>query len=405
MDENAKFAVGIDVGTENVRAVVASLGREGVSIIGYNEGPNAGMRKGVVANLTGPGESLDRALLEVERMSGYEVNSAYVSINGSHVTSVKAEGMIAVGAEDHEITGEDMARVEEATVVGRVPANRMILDVLPLSYTLDGQSGIKDPLGMTGSRLELKASVISALAPNVLNLRKATEGAKVVAERIVPSVMAAAKAVLTEKQVENGVAVVDLGAATTSVAIYEEGDLQYLGVIPVGANNITNDLAIVLEIDTEIAEDIKKRFVTGLFEESDKDIVIRRGREEVTFMRNDVNRVVKDRLTEIFEEVRKHLKMAKYDRRLPEGIVLVGGGARMREIDVFAKEILEASIKIGAPQGLGGVAEAVQKPEYAAAVGLALMAATEGKNNSVRGPKNKSKKNTGKSLLSFLKKF
>jgi len=405
MDENAKFAVGIDVGTENVRAVVASLGREGVSIIGYNEGPNAGMRKGVVANLTGPGESLDRALLEVERMSGYEVNSAYVSINGSHVTSVKAEGMIAVGAEDHEITGEDMARVEEATVVGRVPANRMILDVLPLSYTLDGQSGIKDPLGMTGSRLELKASVISALAPNVLNLKKATEGAKVVAERIVPSVMAAAKAVLTEKQVENGVAVVDLGAATTSVAIYEEGDLQYLGVIPVGANNITNDLAIVLEIDTEIAEDIKKRFVTGLFEESDKDIVIRRGREEVTFMRNDVNRVVKDRLTEIFEEVRKHLKMAKYDRRLPEGIVLVGGGARMREIDVFAKEILEASIKIGAPQGLGGVAEAVQKPEYAAAVGLALMAATEGKNNSVRGPKNKSKKNTGKSLLSFLKKF
>lgn len=410
MDNASKFAVGLDVGTENVRAVVATVARDGaLSVVGYNEGLNAGMRKGVVANLTGPAEAIDRMLGEVERMSGFEVDSAFVSINGAHVMSVKAEGMIAVGAEDHEITEEDMDRVEDAAVIGRVPANRAILDVLPLSYTLDGQGGIKDPLGMTGSRLELKASVISALAPNELNLKKATEGAKVTAERVVPSVVAGARAVLSEKQKENGVAVVDLGAATTSVAVFEEGDLQYVGVVPVGANNITNDLAIVLEIDTEIAEDIKRRFVKCTFAE-ENDIAIRQGNEELHFSREEVNQVVRDRLAEIFERVRGELKTAKYDRRLPEGIVLVGGGAKLKDIDIFAKEQLEASIKIGAPKGLGGVADAIEKPEYAAAVGLAMMAAREGgvvKAGGKKKMKAGKKKSGGKSsgMFGWLKKF
>ncbi|MBQ3306171.1 cell division protein FtsA [Candidatus Saccharibacteria bacterium] len=407
MDEAQKFAVGLDVGTENVRAVVATVGKEGaISVVGYNEGPNAGMRKGVVANLTGPAEAIDRMLGEVERMSGYEVDSAYVSINGAHVMSLKAEGMIVVGAEDHEITDADMDRVEDAAVVGRIPANRAVLDVLPLSYTLDGQGGIKDPLGMTGSRLELKASVISALAPNELNLKKATDGAKVTADKVIPSVMAAAHAVLSEKQMENGVAVVDLGAATTGVAVFEEGDLQYVGVIPVGANNITNDLAIVLEIDTDIAEDIKQRFVTAGFRGGD-DIVVKRDHEEMIFSRESVEQVVRDRLIEIFDRVRKELRTAKYDHRLPEGIVLVGGGAKLAEIDVFAKEQLQAAIKIGTPSGLGGVGDAIEKPEYAAAVGLALLAARSG--GAVRTVPNKKKVGLNKKkvggLFGWTKKF
>ena len=380
MDDVAKYAVGLDVGTENVRAVVATVGKDGnISVVGYNEGPNAGMRKGVVANLTGPAESIDRMLGEVERMSGFEVNSAFVSINGAHVMSVKASGMIAVGAEDHEINDDDLTRVEQAAVVGRVPANRDILGVLPLSYTLDGQKGIKDPLGMTGSRLELDASVISALAPNSVNLRKATEGAHVFAEKLVPSVMAAAKAVLSEKQMENGVAVVDLGGATTSVAIYEEGDLQHVGVLPMGAHNITNDLAIVLQIEPEVAEDIKRRFIAkGLDgEEPAGDIVVKKDHQEIAFPRAEVNAIVEARLAEIFDGVRKELKAAKYDRKLPEGVVLVGGGAKLKDIAVYAREALEASIKIGIPKGLGGVADAIEKPEYAAAIGLALLAAKE----------------------------
>lgn len=405
MDEETKYAVGLDVGTENVRAVVATINHAGeISVVGYNEGPNMGMRKGVVANLTGPAESIDKMLGEVERMSGLEVNSAYVSINGAHVMSVKAEGMIAVGPEDHEINDDDMNRVEQAAVIGRVPANRDILDVLPLSYTLDGQGGIKDPLGMTGSRLELRASVISALSPNSINLRKATEGARVVADKLVPSVVAAARAVLSEKQMENGVAVIDLGAATTSVAIFEEGDLQYVGVIPVGANNITNDLAIVLQIDTEIAEDIKRRYIAKpAGETADGEILVRHGREEMAFSKAEIYEIIEARLTEIFDRVKKELKSAKYDHKLPEGMVLVGGGAKLKDIDVFAKNALEASIKIGVPRDLGGVADAILKPEYAAAVGLAIMAARENAHSEQKN--NHKKKTSKKSGQGFFKKI
>ena len=378
MDNDNRFVTGLDVGTENVRAVIATVGKDGgIAVVGYNEGKSAGMRKGIPANLAGPAGAIDKMLGEAERMGGYDVRSAYVSINGSQILSTKTEGMIAVGTVDHEINGGDLDRVEDVAVSGRIPANRDVLDVVPLEYALDGQGGIKDPLGMSGARLEMRANVISALTPNCENLRKATATADVKAERLVPGVVAAAKAVLTDRQKENGVAVIDFGATTTSVAVYEEGDLQYVGVVPAGSNNVTNDLAIVLAISPDMAEEIKTRFVTGDFD-SEKPQVIKIGKEgkgERVFDRKEVDEVVKARLEEIFGEIRKKLKAAKYDQRLPEGIVLVGGGARMRDIDLFAKKVLEASVKVGVPQGLGGVSDAIAKPEYATAVGLALIAA------------------------------
>lgn len=401
MDENKRFVTGLDVGTENIRAVIATISKSGeISIVGYNEGKSAGMRKGIPANLTGPAEAIDRTLGDAERMGGYDVRSAYVSINGSSLLSTRTEGMIAVGAVEHEIDLEDLNRVEDVAVTGRIPANRDVLDVVPLEYALDGQGGIKDPIGMSGARLEMRACVVSALTPNCENLKKATATADVQAERLVPSVVAAAKAVLTERQKENGVAVIDFGATTTSIAIYEEGDLQYVGVIPAGSNNITNDLAIVLAIDPDLAEEIKVRFVTGDFD-SNKSLAIKVGKEkERTFDRKEVEEVVKARLDEIFAEVRKKLKAAKYDQRLPEGIVLVGGGAKMRDIDLFAKKSLEAAVKIGIPMTLGGVAESVAKPEFATAVGLAMLAAEENPSQlSI------SKKSPKKSKPGFLKKL
>ena len=366
MENDKRFVTGLDVGTENVRAVIASVDKDGqLAIVGYNEGKSSGMRKGIPANLTGPASSIDKMLGEAERMGGYEVHSAYVSINGSQILTTRTEGMIAVGTVEHEIDLNDLDRVGDVAVTGRIPANRDVLDVVPLEYALDGQGGIKDPLGMSGARLEMRACVISALTPNCENLRKATMAADVKAERLVSAPVAAAKAVLSERQKENGVAIIDMGAATTSVAVYEEGDLQYVGVVPAGSNNITNDLAIVLAIDPDMAEEIKTRFVTGDFD-SDKSSVIRVGKPE---------RVVKARLEEIFGEVRKKLKAAKYDQRLPEGIILTGGGAKMRDIDLFAKKSLEASVKIGTPRSLGGVSEAIEKPEFAVAVGLAMLAA------------------------------
>ena len=315
--------------------------------------------------------------------------------------------MIAVGAVEHEIDLNDLDRVEDVAVTGRIPANRDVLDVVPLEYALDGQGGIKDPLGMSGARLEMRACVISALTPNCENLKKATMTADVEAKRLIPGVVAAAKAVLTERQKENGVAVVDFGATTTSVAVYESGDLQYVGVVPVGSNNITNDLAIVLAIEPELAEEIKTRFITGNFN-SEKSLNIKVGKEgkERAFNRKEVEEVVKARLEEIFTEVRKKLKSAKYDQRLPEGIVLTGGGAKMRDIELFAKEVLEAAVKIGVPQGLGGVAESIEKPEFATAVGLALFAAESVELPS--GPTKKSSKpskSKSSNPLSFVKKI
>ncbi len=408
MDNDKRFVTGLDVGTENVRAVIATVNKNGeIAIVGYNEGKSAGMRKGVPANLAGPAGAIDRMLGDAERMGGYDVRSAYVSINGSTVVSTHAEGMIAVGTVEHEINDEDLDRVEEVAVSGRVPANRDVLDVVPLEYALDGQGGIKDPLGMSGARLEIRANVISALTPNCENLKKATATADVQALRLIPSPVAAARAVLNEKQKENGVAVVDFGAATTSIAIYEEGDLQYVGVIPIGSNNITNDLAIVLAIDPELAEEIKTRFITGDFN-AEKSIAIKVGKNpERTFDRKEVEEVVKARLDEIFAEIRKKLKAAHYDQRLPEGIVLVGGGAKMRDIDVFAKDALEAAVKIGVPQGLDGVAEAVEKPEFATAIGLAMLAAESEELLATSGKKSKKsgKKSSGSNPLSFIKKI
>lgn len=407
MDENKRFVTGLDVGTENVRAVIASVDKDGkIAVVGYNEGKSAGMRKGVPANLAGPAGAIDKMLGDAERMGGYDVRNAYVSINGSSVLSTRTEGMIVVGATEHEITGEDLDRVEDVAVSGRIPLNRDVLDVVPLEYALDGQGGIKDPLGMSGARLEIRALVVSALTPNAVNLRKATEAADVRADRLIPSVVAGAKAVLTDKQRENGVAVVDFGAATTSVAVYEEGDLQYVGVIPAGSNNVTNDLAIVLAIDPEMAEEIKERFVTGNFD-SDKSLTIKVGEKgkERTFERKEVEEVVRARLDEIFGEVRKKLKAARYDQRLPEGVVIIGGGAKMRDIDLFAKKALEAAVKIGVPMGLDGVAEAVAKPEFAVAVGLAMYAAEGGQYDVVPGKKTKKAPKKSGSKLGIIKKI
>lgn len=409
MDNDKRFVTGLDVGTENVRAVIASVDKEGkIAIVGFNEGKSAGMRKGIPANLAGPAGAIDKMLGDAERMGGYDVRSAYVSINGSTVMSTHTEGMIAVGTVEHEIDQEDLMRVEDIAVSGRIPANREVLDVIPLEYALDGQGGIKDPIAMAGARLEVRACVVSALAPNAENLKKATLAADVKALKLVPTAVAAAKAILNERQKENGVAVVDLGATTTSIAIYEEGDLQYVGVIPVGSNNITNDLAIVLAIDPELAEEIKTRYVTGDFD-SDKSLTIKVGKHgERTFERKEVEEVVKARLEEIFSEIRKKLKSAHYDQRLPEGIILTGGGAKMRDIEVFAKTCLEAAVKIGIPAGLDGVADAVAKPEFAVSVGLAILAAEESELNApAQGKKSKKpkKKPSGNIIKKIFSKF
>ena len=375
MQEQSRYAVGIDIGTTTIRCVVGHIDTTTgtPTIVGVGQAANNGMRKGTVAHLTGPAHAIDEALGEAERMSGYEVNEATISINGSHIMSTKADGMIAVGMADHEINQEDLARIEEVATTGKIPANREILEVVPFSYTLDGQGGIKDPLGMNGTRLEINANVVSAMGPYVANLQKATEMATVAPNAVIPSVMAAAKAVLNESQIENGVAVVDMGGATTSVAVFEEGDLQYVGVIPVGGANITNDLAIGLKADPEIAEKVKVSHASAVVRKEGEGISVKHDNEIHTYNTNDIDEIVEARLEEIFEAVNHELKKAGRAGQLPSGVVLVGGTAKMKSIADYAKGQLGLAVRIGKPAGYGGVADHIDEPQFAAAVGLMLI--------------------------------
>lgn len=375
MQENSRYAVGIDIGTTTIRCVVGHIdGTTGApTIVGVGKVPNKGMRKGVVANLNGPAAAIDDALGEAERMSGYQVDAATISINGQHILSTKTDGMIAVGAMDHEISREDIARLEEVATTGKVPANREILEVVPHSYRLDGQDNIKDPLGMTGTRLEINANVVSVLVPHLQNLQKTADMAKVDAHTIIPSVLASAKAVLKEAQLENGVAVVDMGGATTSVAIFEEGDLQYVGVIPVGGVNITNDLAIGLKTDPELAEKVKLAHANAGTRDSNAGVTMKEGGQTHTFNIGEVDEIIDARLEEIFEGIQKEFKKAGRAGRLPSGVILTGGTANIKGLAGYAKDKLGVAARIGKSEGYGGVSEDAEKPEFATVIGLMMV--------------------------------
>jgi len=375
MQDSPRYAVGIDIGTTTVRCVVGHLDATtgAPTIVGVGEVKNTGMRKGSVVNLNGPAQAIDEALGEAERMSGYEVNVAAVSINGSHILSTTADGMIAVGAIDHIVGTEDIARLEEVATVGKVPANREILEVIPHSYRLDGQDNIKDPAGMTGTRLEINANVISAMAPQMTGLRSALDMAKVSPSVITPSVVAAARAVLTEQQLENGVAVIDMGGATTSIAIFEEGDLQFAGVIPIGSNNITNDLAIGLKTDPEVAELVKLTHGSATRQTGSDTVTVKQDKDSLEFSRADVDEIIEARLEELFEAIVKELKKAGRHAKLPSGIVLTGGGAKLKNIVDYTKESLGLAARVGSAGGFSGVAEHLDEPQFAAAVGLMLI--------------------------------
>jgi len=408
MQENSQYAVGIDIGTTTVRAVVAHIDSSTgtPTIVGVGSAPNSGMRKGTVVNLTGPAQAIDDALGEAERMSGYQVDSATLSINGTHILSTHADGMIAVGAADHQITHDDLARIEEVATLGKVPANREILDVVPHAYKLDGQDNIKDPLGMTGTRLEIDAHVVSALMPHLVNLQKSAEAAKVIPHSIVVAGVAAARAVLTEQQLENGVALIDIGGSTTNIAIYEEGDLQYLAVLPYGGVNITNDLAIGLKTDPEIAEKVKLEHASAVPRHDNSGIGLKHSGEIHTFQTQDIDEIVEARLEEIFEAVQNEFKKAGRDGKLPSGVVLTGGTAHLKGLVEYAKEYLGLAARIGKTSGYGGVADGIEQPQFATAVGLLLVDARSSDSRTINKKKaQRSLSGAGSALSKFFARF
>lgn len=389
MQESSRYAVGLDIGTTYVRVVVGHLDNPDTkpTIIGVGVEPNNGMRKGTVVNLVNTAQAVDKALEAAERMSGHQINDATISVNGSHVVGISSKGVIAVG---HEITDVDLDRVEEAATVLQLPANREILEVTPRSYLLDGQENIKDPLGMTGVRLEVDAHVITALGPHLKNLAKACEMTETHINQRVLAGMAAAKAVVSGQQTENGVVLVDIGGTTTNVIVFEEGDLQHVAVLPVGSVNITNDLAIGLKTDLDVAEKVKVEHAVAVptaHKNSSKKAVVKVDKASHEFDVEDIDMIVEARLEEIFELVHKELKSIGRASKLPGGVVLTGGGSLMPGIDEYAKQALQLSARVGKPTGYGGMADQIESPAFSTAIGLMLLDLQGGATPGVSGAK------------------
>lgn len=376
MQESLRYGVGLDIGTTHVRCVIGHIDGTGssVTIVGVGEAPNNSMRKGVVVNIPGTAQAIDRALDEAERMSGHQVTGLCVSVNGPHIMAMSSKGVVAVNSQGNEILDEDIARAQEAATVVQLPANREILQVTPRSYQLDGQENIKDPLGMTGVRLEVNAHVITALGPNIKNLLKSLEVTQTQVNKLLVAGLAAAKAVLTPQQMENGVAVVDFGGTTTTVVVYEEGDLQHVAVLPMGSVNITNDLAIGLRTDLDVAEMVKLQYAAAISggKEAPKTINHKHGTENMEFSRKDVDMIVGARLDEIFELIDQELATIDRAGKLPGGVVLAGGGANLKHLAHYAKEKLRLPVRVAKFDSFSGMNDRIAKPEFAAALGLML---------------------------------
>jgi cell division protein FtsA len=375
MQEHQQAAVGIDIGTTTVRCAIGLVKPEDqmVHIVGIGEAPNTGFRKGSVVNIAETVTALDQAIAHAERMAGLQISSATVNINGTHIKGIDSRGVIAVSG--GEITQDDLYRVEDAATVLQLPASHEILSVFPRSYILDGQVNIKDPIGMSGTRLEVDAHVVTISGPAVKNLEKVIEGTNTRVNRLSVGSLGAAHAVASPEQKENGVAVLDIGATTTNMIVLEDGDVQYVSVIPIGGNHITNDLAIGLRTDLKVAEAVKKnyKYLTQSAKDRPKHVKVIVNRQEHIFPTKDIELVITARLVELFESVDKELAKINRSKKIPGGVTLTGGTANILGIDVVAREELALSARVVVPSNIGGLKEKIAKPEYATVAGLMLL--------------------------------
>lgn len=376
---------GLDVGSTTIRLVVGELVDDGTGestslhIVGVAESPSAGISKGVVTSIEDAVTALSSCLEKGERMSGIPLERAFVSISGAHILSQASKGVIAVSKANGEINEDDLDRVIEAAQAVATPPNYEILHVIPRSYTVDNQSNIKDPVGMTGVRLEVDAQIVQGLTSQIKNLTKAVYRTGVDIEDLVFGGLAAAESTLDKQQKELGVALVNIGGATTSLVVIEEGDVLHTAVLPIGAGHITSDIAIGLRTSIEVAEQVKVQYGTALPETVDKkemiDLAEFQEGETQLVSRKQVAEIIEARIEEIFKLVNKELKKINRSGLLPAGVVLTGGGARLTGIVDIAKREFRLPASIGHPRELTTAIEKVNDPLFSVAIGLLVWGA------------------------------
>lgn len=378
MRKKSSIIAGLDIGSVNTRIVVAeSFGPDSKPrIIGLSNVASTGLRRGAIIDMEETVRNITSCLEVAEQRTDVPIEQAYVSLGDDHICSQTSKGIIIISRADGEVAEDDINRVIDAARAIPLANNREVLKVIPSSFTIDDQIDIKEPLGMSGVRLEVDALVIDGSSPFIKNLFKCLDQTGIKIEELVLSPLAASRAVLNKRQKELGVVLLDIGAGTTGLAVFEEGSLIRLAILPVAAGHITNDLAIGLRTSIEVAEKVKRDYGQALVSEINKkervDLKKIDSDEEEVVSRQYVAQIIEARLTEIFELVNKELKAIHRQELLPAGAVLVGGGAKLPGIVDLAKNVLGLPVQIGFPKNLEGLADKVSDPIYATAVGLVL---------------------------------
>ncbi|MFC3113972.1 cell division protein FtsA [Cellvibrio fontiphilus] len=400
-----KMIVGLDIGTSKVVAIVGAITPEGqLEIVGIGSHRSTGLKKGVVVNIESTVLSIQRAIEEAELMAGCQIHSVYAGIAGSHIRSLNSHGIVAI--RDREVFSQDLERVIDAAQAVAIPADQKILHILPQEFLIDDQDGVKEPLGMSGVRLEAKVHLVTCAVNAAQNIEKCIRRCGLEVEDIILEQLASSYSVLTDDEKELGVCVVDIGGGTTDIAIFKEGAIRHTGVIPIAGDQVTNDIAMALRTPTPNAEEIKIKYACALAKLTSPDETIKvpsvGDRQPRDLSRQALAEVVEPRYDELFTLVQAELRRSGYEDLLAAGIVLTGGTSKMEGVIELAEEIFHMPVRLGAPQNIRGLSDIVNNPIYSTGVGLLIYAM---KQQHSQGRSSPAAKESQGSLFSKIKKI
>ena len=370
------IVVGLDIGTTKICAIVGEKTQNGIDIIGIGTAPSSGLRKGVVINIDSTVEAIKKAIDEAELMAGTEISTVYCGIAGGHIKGFNSHGVVAV--KDKEVKESDLRRVIDAAKAVAIPLDREVIHIIPQEYIIDDQDGIKEPLGMSGVRLEAKVHIVTGAVSSAQNIIKCANRTGLHVGDIVLQQIASSEAVLNNDEKNLGVALIDIGGGTTDIAIFSEGSIVHTAVLSLGGNHITNDLAVGLRTPTHEAEQLKIKYGCAIASTVGKDEMIEvqsvGGRKSRALSRKLISEIIEPRVEEIFSLVQREIIKSGYEDLLASGIVLTGGSTLLQGMPELAEMIFDLPVKRGVPKGFGGLVDVVSSPVYATGVGLALYA-------------------------------
>jgi len=371
--KNQQLIVGLDIGTHKIACVVAESTPDGkLDVIGIGTHPSRGLRKGVVVNIDSTVESIRLAVEEAELMAGVEIKTVYTGIAGSHIHGYNSHGVVAT--KNGEVSPEDVERVIEAAKAMNIPADQKVLHILPQDYIIDGQDGIKSPVGMSGVRLEAKVHVVTGAVSSAQNIIKCCHRCDLEVADVVLEQLASSEAVLQADEKEIGVVLVDIGGGTTDIAVFFNGSIQHTSVIPIGGDHLTNDLVVGLRTSPREADILKRKYGSCLTTMVPADEMIEipsvGGHEPRTMPRQVMTQILEPRVDELFELVKSHLDQSGFRNQLSAGVVLTGGSSLLKGMVELAEEVFDAPVRLGTPTGVGGLADVVATPIYSTGVGL-----------------------------------